>query len=372
MNALKQFGFWLTLFPVALCISATTSLMAFVVFLISIAVNRKVIVLDLFLVFLLASFALGWMRAVPEGKEYVVSQVASYVVFTFALRFFYVCREDLLAFILKLTPMAYGVLCLVYLAAQLYIGYTYEVGVLEAFLLIRLAISDRRRVLLLTMFIVYMLLEYMISTRSTPMIVAMLIVAVFVFRPPRRPMQLFYIAVIILTPAYGFLMYHWDIELDVSGVDDNAAIRLEMIKGATSLIGVKEFLLGTGLGVPFRNMDYDYAFSHPLLNSFHDVMQVSNHNSIFDFFLRFGVVAYILFALIILKAGSLSNILSPRSYALVFITLYNLSVNAYLDSTRLTVACAMLIAGVFFACERTVPRAKQVTSSTAAAHPAPT
>ncbi|WP_268799384.1 hypothetical protein [Pseudomonas huanghezhanensis] len=355
MHMLKQLGFYIALFPVALITSAETAVMAAFLFGISLLVKPKIIWMDLPLLLLLVLTVVSYMAVGSFGREYIPKQVGAYVVVIFALRFFYVCRQDLLEFLVSLSPLVYAILGLIYLAVQVKVGYTYEVGIFETYLLIRLTVSDKSRLRLVCMLIGYFMLMFVISTRATPFVVGALVALVYFMKVPKRILSTFYISVVILTPMYGFIMYYLDIEQHVSGTVENAAIRLEMIKGATSMIGVKEFFLGTGFGVPFRDVNYSYSFPHPLLNDIGEVMQVSNHNSIFDVFLRFGLFFYALFAVVFLRVLSVGQIEGTRAYALLFITLYNLSINAFLDSTRLCHVSALLIAGIYFACERTKP-----------------
>src|SRR3546814_3994688 len=60
----------------------------------------------------------------------------------------------------------YLLLCVVYLIVQAKVGYTYEVGVLEAFMLIRLALQPRQRGLMLAMLLAYLVLMFLISSEE--------------------------------------------------------------------------------------------------------------------------------------------------------------------------------------------------------------
>lgn len=347
-----QFGFWVLLFPLGVLGSAESTVIAFVVYCLSLLKDRRISYLDWLLAAMVLVFLYSWIAASSYSKGFMFAQTGSYVGVLLVMRFLYVCRDQLWDFIHGLPVWCYVFLCVIYLLVQVPVGYTYEVGVLEAFMLIKSCTSSRGSARVLALLLAYLLLMFLISTRTTPLVVAMIIAAVWLIKCPLVLAKYTYIGFLVMSPIYGFIMYHWDVELDVSGIDDNAAIRLEMIKGATSLIGLKEFIFGVGFGVPFRNVDYDYAFIHPLLNRMDNVMQTSNHNSMFDIFLRFGVLIYVLFSVVFLRALKLDRIKSYRNYSILFVTLYSLSVNAYMDSSRLAPSCAALLIGVLLLTSR--------------------
>ncbi|MFG3454841.1 O-antigen ligase family protein [Stutzerimonas stutzeri] len=349
---MKAFGFWILLFPLALLGSLESTLISFVVYMISLLVSRNLTYIDWSLVAVALIFVLSYFAESLYGRSFIVSQISSYICILLVLRFCYVSRDELWLFINRLPSGIYILLCLVYLFIQLRVGYVYEVGVLEAFMLIKACSNDKARNQTLLLLLAYLLIMFLISTRSTPLIVAAIIAIVFFFRCPRSVLKLGYLAVLILSPIYGFIIFHLDVEVDVSGIDDNAAIRLEMIKGATSMIGIQEFLIGVGFGVPFRSITYDYAFGHPLLVVLDNVMQTSNHNSLFDLFLRFGVVVYIVFGIVFMRALKLGQVRNSSCYALLYVTLYLLSVNAYTDSTRLAPSCAVFLVGILLLTSR--------------------
>ncbi|HAB63246.1 MAG TPA: hypothetical protein DCE49_03320, partial [Pseudomonas sp.] len=95
---------------------------------------------------------------------------------------------------------------------------------------------------------------------------------------------------------------------------------------------------------------------HPLLDTRFLAHQVSNHNSLFDVFFRFGIFVYALFAVVVLRVIWLDKTTNHYVYALLFVTLFSLSVNAYLDSTRLSHAFAAFIIGLMLLIPRRILR----------------
>lgn len=347
---LKRVGYYILLFPVGLVDSLVAMLMGASLYVLSLSVNRRITPFDWVIAALGVTFLYAWFGSGESIREFVVPQLSGYIVFSLALRFLYVCRQDLLRFISEIPLTGYLALCGLYLLVQLKVGYTYEVGTLEAFLLIRLVLVERQRVLYSGLLLLYFFLMFLISTRTTPLFVALMVLVISFAPVPRRLLKYGYLAVIAITPFVGTLLMSVDLfSEELAAIDDNAEIRLEMIKGATVMMGWPEFLIGTGFGQPFRDMHYEYAFWHPLLNEHYWVHQVSNHNSLFDVFLRCGIFVYIAFSVCVLRVLSLPLKASRHYYALIFVGLYSLCVNAYLDSTRLTVAYAMLTAGIMFA-----------------------
>ncbi len=357
---LTRLGFFVLLFPVALLQSLPAALIGAGLWLYSFAVRPKLNLLDLALGLLLLALGLSWTSAPDYGRSFIDTHVASYLVFLFTLRFLYACRAELLRFVVDLPLYGYLALCAFYLVVQLKVGYEYEVGTLEAFLLMRLVLDPRVRQPLLALLVAYLLLMYAVSTRGTPLVIALIVLTVQWLRPPRLLLRTAYLAVLLGTPLLGLLLSA-ELTDRLSVVDDNASIRFEMIKGASANLGLQQVLFGSGFGEPFRAPDYAYAFRHPLLNDPYWVHQVSNHNSLFDLFLRLGLPAYALFCLVFLGVWRLREGLPPAYYTLLFVVLFSLSINAYLDKTKLAPCIAVLVAGILFcvprsAGERGVPR----------------
>lgn len=345
---MKKLGYLIVLYPVALIDSVIAFLISLVLLLLSLTINRRISLVDWLLIGLLGITAFSLLTVDDYQRSFIVAQVSSYYVFLFSLRFFYVCRDDLLRFIAHLPLYQYLLLCIAYLAVQTKVGYIYEIGVLEAFILIRLAVEPRQRVSMLVMLLAYFLLMFVISTRTTPLVIALLVAGCCLVKPPRSLLKAVSLGIVCLTPLYGFALMGLDLSLNMADIDDNAEIRLEMVKGASSMIGVFEFLHGTGFGGAYRDVNFDYTFWHPLLNTKFLVHQVSNHNSLFDLFFRFGILVYALFAVVFLRALCLGRATSHYAYALLYVAIFSLSVNAYLDSTRVSIAYAAITAGLMF------------------------
>lgn len=352
---MKKLGYLLALYPIGFIDSMIALRISLVLLLLSIAINRRISVLDWLLLGLLGVTAFSWLMADTYQRSFIVAQVSSYYVFLFSLRFFYVCRDDLVKFIARLPLYQYLLLCVLYLAVQTRVGYTYEVGVLEAFMLIRLAVEPRQRGWMLAMLLGYLVLMFLISTRTTPVGIALLVAGCCLLKPPKPLLKGVAVTVILLTPVAGFMLMGLDLSESMKHVDDNAEIRLEMVKGASAMMGVGEFLHGVGFGGPYRDPAFDYAFWHPLLDASFLVHQVSNHNSLFDLFLRLGILVYALFAVLFLRVLWLGRATNHYTYALLFVVLFSLSVNAYLDSTRLSHAFAAFIVGLMLLIPRKRP-----------------
>lgn len=340
-------GVLLSLFPLALVESLGATLMGGVLLLLAWMVRPRASLFDLALVVLLLMGAYAWLASDGFARGFIESQISSYLVFLCSLRFFHAGRDSIERLLLALPLWVYAALCLLYLAVQVKVGYVYEVGVLEAFMLVRIAASPHQRRPLLLLLVGYLLCMYGISTRSTPLVVALVVLLVALVQLPRGAWKCAYLLPIVITPFLGFLLMGLTLSDSVLDIDDNAEIRLEMLKGASSQIGIDEFLFGTGFATPFRDAHYAYAFWHPLLNEPFAVHQVSNHNSLFDVFLRFGIFGYAAFCVLFLKVASLDRVDSRYAYILLFVVMYSLSVNAYLDSTRLAHSCAAMIGGLY-------------------------
>lgn len=368
---IKKLGYLIALYPIGFIDSVIALRISLVLLMLSLVINRRISPVDWLLIGLLGVTAYSWMTVDAYQRSFIVSQVSSYYVFLFSLRFFYVCRDDLLKFIANLPRYQYLLLCIAYLAVQTKVGYTYEVGVLEAFMLIRLAIEPRQRASILLMLLVYLLLMFVISTRTTPLGIVLLVAGCCLLKPPRPLLKAVGLSVLILTPFLGFILMGLDLTETMAHVDDNAEIRLEMVKGASSSMGIWEFLRGTGFGDPYRDVNFDYAFWHPLLNAKFLVHQVSNHNSLFDLFFRFGILFYVLFVVLFMRALWLGKTTSHYAYALLYVALFSLSVNAYLDSTRLSHAYAAFTAGLIFLIPRRQLQRRRLTAFAPAPAPAP-
>jgi hypothetical protein len=357
---LKRTGYLLLLFPVGLVTPVGALGIALVLFALSLLVNRRLSYIDGLLMVLAGIAAFSWLTVDSYARSFIDTHSGAYFVFLMVLRFLYVCREDFLEFVATLPLYHYALLGAVYLLVQLHVGYTYEVGGLEVFAMIRLMIVRHQRNLLFAMLMVYLLLMFAISTRSTPLAVALLIGVIYLLDPPRILMRAAYLAVLIITPLMGYIMMTPGVPEALSGLDDNAAIRYEMLKGATSTMGLDELLFGSGFGTPFRDPNFDYLFSHPLLNEQYWVHQVSSHNSLFDIFFRFGLPVYIAFCLKFMGCLNLLQVSNKHYYMLMFVALYSLYVNAYLDSTRLSHIFSIFVAGGMFTL---APRAVAATRS---------
>lgn len=348
-RALSNFGFLLLLPPVAVTSSASAFIVSVVLYAISLSNRLKPSWLDMLILAVSLLAGLSWLLATPLGQQLFVSQISSYFVLLLILRFIDSCKEDFFKFITSIPATAYILLCMAYIIIQEKVGYEYEIGSLEAFLLIRILILKKDRLLLSGVFLVYLLAMHLISTRSTPLVIAILFF-ISLLPAARGPLKLGYLATILATPALGIIFYGIDIFSELLNLDDNAEIRYEMIKGATYLIGIKELIIGTGFGQPFRDAEYDYFSPHPLLTT--DVLTylVSNHNSLFDVFLRTGLTGYIFFAIFFLKASSFlpHKSVNARYSIIAAVCLFSLFVNAYLDSTKLTLVLSVMLAGIMF------------------------
>lgn len=345
------FGFAILLYPVALVNPILALIGSLLVFFISLLKHFSFTVVDLIIVFILCHFAFAWQLSSVEEKRFIISQTSSYFVFIFTMRFLYFCRGSLISIIVNTPLWIYLVMSILYLTIQYKVGYVYEIGALEAFLLVRLVISDMNRKSLLILLFVHFIVMYFISTRSTPLVAALIVALIYFVHVPKAFWKTLFFLMIIITPVLGVLMSSFSyFEFLLSEVDNNAGIRLEMLKGATALVGFKEFALGTGFGQPFRDINYDYNFWHPLLNWTFEAYQVSNHNSLFDIFLRFGFFGYVFFIIYFLKSLKLvKRSLSKYFYILLYVSMYSLTVNAYLDSTRLSHIFAIFCLGIWLA-----------------------
>jgi len=353
---MKKLGYLVALYPIGFIDSVIALRISLLLLLFSVVINRRLSLVDWLLLGLLGITAYSWLTVGGYERSFIAPQISSYYVFLFSLRFFYVSRDDLLNFITNLPLFHYLLLCVVYLVVQVKVGYTYEVGVLEAFMLIRLALQERQRGLMLAMLLAYLVLMFLISTRTTPLGIALLVAGCCLLKPPKPVLKAVVMGVILLTPVAGFFLMGLDLSSSMADVDDNAEIRLEMLKGASSMIGISEFLHGVGFGGPYRDVSFKYAFWHPLLDTRFLAHQVSNHNSLFDVFFRFGIFVYALFAVVFLRVIWLDKTTNHYVYALLFVTLFSLSVNAYLDSTRLSHAFAAFIIGLMLLIPRRILR----------------
>lgn len=340
-------GAYASLFPVALLNSIGTSLLGALLLLLAYIIKPRLNIFDLLLLVLCLMGAYAWLSAEGFGQSFIESQISSYMVFLCSLRFFHAGRQGIERLLLSLPIAFYVVLCLFYLGVQTHVGYVYEVGVLEAYMMVCVGASAQRRNTMLVLLTTYLLLMYLISTRDTPLAAALIVMVVWMLKMPRQLYKYMYLTPIFVTPFVGFILMRMDLSDSVLVEDGNIEIRLEMLKGASAQLGLDEILLGMGFGSPFRDTSYAYAFWHPLLNERFAVFKVSNHNSLFDVFLRFGIFGYVLFCVLFLKIFSLDRLSSRYGYVLLFIVLYSLSVNAYLDSTRLAHSCAAMIGGIY-------------------------
>lgn len=348
MNTLIKAGMLSLLFPIALLDSVSAIILGIALFVISLLVDRKLNYLDGILVFLLGMYGLSWVQVDSYSRYFITSQMGAYFLFVLVFRFLYVCRVQLLSFIADFPLYGYALICLIYLAVQIKMGYGYELGILEAFILIRLIISDRYRNWLFAMLIVFLVLMAVISTRNTPIFVVLILASIRIFNPPSAAMRAGYLLVILATPLLGFILLNPAVLEFMSLLDDNASIRWEMLKGATSTIDIGGLIWGAGFGTPFRDVNYDYLFRHPLLVDPFLAYQVSNHNSLFDIFRRFGIILYLAFAIHFLGSMKIMKISNRYYYCLLFVTLYSLSSNAYLDNTPLAIVTAVFVAGILF------------------------
>lgn len=345
---LKRTGYLLLLFPVGLVTSVGALGIALMLLALSLLVSRRLSYIDGLLAVLAGITVYSWLSVDGYARTFIDTHSGAYFVFLMVLRFLYVCREDFLEFVATLSLNNYALLGVFYLLVQVQVGYTYEVGALEVFAMIRLMIVKHQRNLLFAMLMLYLLLMFAISTRSTPLAVALLIGVIYLLDPPRVLMRIAYLAVLIVTPLMGYIMMTPGVPEALAGLDDNAAIRYEMLKGATSTMGLHELLFGSGFGTPFRDPNFAYLFSHPLLNEQYWVHQVSSHNSLFDIFYRFGLPVYLAFCLKFMGCQHLLQVSSKHYFVLMFIALYSLYVNAYLDSTRLSHIFSIFVAGGLF------------------------
>lgn len=353
---LSRFGIMLSLVPISLSNSYTALGICLTLFAISLINRPRLLWSDAPVALISILTAISWFFSDPIKAEFIIAQTSSYFILALCLRFFDSCSQVFIDFAKNASIKFYAFICIIYIAIQIKIGYEYEIGSLETFIFMSILLNPRRRVALRTLLISYFLIMFMISTRSTPLLAAMIAIAAFTpaIKSAIRPICL---GIVILAPATGLIFYGMDSFNAVLDLDDNAAIRYEMIKGGTSLIGFKEFIFGTGFGHPFRDIYYDYNIDHPLLYSEYLIYQVSNHNSLFDIFLRLGIFAYIAFAIFLLRADRM--VLRKKGgedyFAITALCVSSLMINAYADSTKLTLHLTVMVAALIFTAKSQSP-----------------
>lgn len=346
---LSRLGIMLSLFPISLSNSFTALGISLILFAISLINRPRLSWPDIPLALVATLTALSWLSSGSTSADVIIAQSSSYFILALCLRFFVSCSQVFIDFAKGASIKFYALLCAIYILIQSNIGYHYEIGSLETFIFISIFVNPRQRVVLRTLLISYLLIMFLISSRSTPLLAAMIVLAASIpgIRSAIRPTCL---AIVILAPATGIIFHGIDFFNEILDLDHNAAIRYEMIKGGTSLIGFKEFFIGTGFGHPYRDINYDYSISHPLLYSDYLIHQVSNHNSLFDLFLRSGIFTYILFSIFLLRVDVmvLCKNCSENYFSITALCIMSLMLNAYADSTKLTTHLTVMIAALIF------------------------
>ena len=84
---MKAFGFWILLFPLALLGSLESTLISFVVYMISLLVSRNLTYIDWSLVAVALIFVLSYFVESLYGRSFIVSQISSYICILLVLRF---------------------------------------------------------------------------------------------------------------------------------------------------------------------------------------------------------------------------------------------------------------------------------------------
>lgn len=346
---LSRFGIMLSLFPISLSNSYTALGICLVLFVISLINRPRLSWPDAPIALISILTASSWLLSNPIGAEFIIPQTSSYFILALCLRFFDSCSQVFIDFAKSASIKFYVILCTIYIAIQLNIGYEYEIGSLETFIFISILVNPKQRTALRTLLFLYLIVMYAISTRSTPLLASLIVIAAStpIIKSAIRPVCL---GIIILAPATGLIFSGIDSFNALLDLDHNASIRYEMIKGGTSLIGLKEFFVGTGFGQPFRDINYDYSINHPLLYSEYLANQVSNHNSLFDIFLRLGFFAYVAFAIFFLRVDKM--VLQKKGnedyFAISALCVSSLLINAYADSTKLTLHLTVMVAALIY------------------------
>jgi hypothetical protein len=304
----------------------------------------KLLRLDLVLIGLVFYLVVSWFTAESYGRSFIPSQISSYFVLLFAARFLLSYRNFVIETVISFPFFAIILASLFYIIAQYRVGYEYELGGFEALMLLKLILDRRSRIVVLPLLLIHLAIMFMISTRSTPAIAAFIIL-VGIIPYGARTLRLGTIVIFVTTPFLGWILEADDTLREFFLLDDNAEIRSEMIKGANHLISNFNFATGIGFGRPFRSTEYDYDLDHPLLYSDYMIFQISNHNSLFDIFLRTGLVGYLVFLIYIFRVHIQLKTTTTNAFTGISLAIaaFSMVVNAYLDSTKLTLALAIFL-----------------------------
>jgi O-antigen ligase len=123
--------------------------------------------------------------------------------------------------------------------------------------------------------------------------------------------------------------------------DHNTYIRAEFLRSAFSMLD-DNFIFGLGFGTPYRDPSYDYLHWHPFLVWEEDVRTVTNHNSVFDAYFRFGLIFGTLFLMVILRY-IFSSYSERGAQIAAFLLAMGVSFNAFMEnSNQMPVLCFLL------------------------------
>lgn len=338
------------LIPVSMIGSLYALFVGFILYGASWTGKKKLTIYDfsLAIVFLYILIAYNF-SAEDIGKSEIISQSSSYIILLMMLRFF---NEHLDKFLTELNGLSWYLLdflLIFYIAAQLlFVTYEYEISGVEICYIIKCIFGgSKNRLYILS---IYFFTMAIISTRSTPLFFCIFSLLTL-YSAPWRALRLIGVVFLLLIPLLPYVYSGFEFITKILESDDNGNIRIEMIQGAGAQLNLLTFFSGIGFGTPFRDSLYAYEIGHPLLTEISSVYKISNHNSLYDLFLRLGVLIYYFFIFRILSIKLLlKNKVSNVLFFMYIVIIYSLFFNAYLDSTKLTIYFAlMLVAPMYVA-----------------------
>jgi hypothetical protein len=159
------------------------------------------------------------------------------------------------------------------------------------------------------------------------------------FRVHPAVITVFAIFVIIFPVATALNISDNDLA-QMADVDFNVYIRMDFVRGAYTSFLDSPFL-GIGFDNLYRPANFPYLATHPLLNDLESLALVSNHHSVFDTFLRFGLILAPLFLWPIFRQMYVPSY--DRNVQIgIMVLAFGLSFNAYFEQqVQISSVCFM-------------------------------
>jgi len=154
--------------------------------------------------------------------------------------------------------------------------------------------------------------------------------------------------ILLIYPFLTIFFVNEDVLKIILNLDHNTYFRLQSLTLSGDLIRSDYFsiIFGKGFGYPFRDsISSDLSFLHHF-NSIESLNIIPNHNSIYDFFYRFGLVGllpliYIIFKFLFLKQKY--NAYSNSINILTFFIIFQISFNPWVEDQNQLIMFSFLI-----------------------------